>query len=130
MSDEDLRELERSAASDELARLRLADALLRQRGPGEALHALEPLAGVPLGRVSRQLDRVLGAGRPRGAVRSWNSFPTAAGLASSASAFAALAAAAAAAGGLRLNAERLSILARQGSGSAARSIVTPPTPGH
>jgi diphosphomevalonate decarboxylase len=78
--------------------------------------------GVPLARVSRHLDRVLGADRPRALVRSRNNFPTAAGLASSASAFAALTVAAAAAGGLRVDPVRLAILARQGSGSAARSI--------
>lgn len=76
----------------------------------------------PLSRVTRHLDRVLGAGRPRALVRSRNNFPTAAGLASSASAFAALTVAAAAAGGLRHDPGRLAILARQGSGSAARSI--------
>ena len=51
-----------------------------------------------------------------------NSVPTAAGLASSASGFAALALAASRAAGLVLPAEELSALARQGSGSAARSI--------
>ncbi|MCS6914632.1 MAG: diphosphomevalonate decarboxylase [Myxococcales bacterium] len=81
------------------------------------------LHGAPLERASRHLDRVLGPTRPRARVTSWNSFPTASGLASSASAFAALTVAAAAAGGLHLDAERLSILARQGSGSAARSIL-------
>ncbi|TAM92027.1 diphosphomevalonate decarboxylase [bacterium] len=55
-------------------------------------------------------------------VRSANDFPTSAGLASSASGFAALAAAANGALGLKLNARELSILARRGSGSAARSI--------
>lgn len=58
----------------------------------------------------------------RAAVRSSNNFPTASGLASSASGFAALAAAASAAAGLRLSARELSLLARRGSGSAARSI--------
>jgi len=51
-----------------------------------------------------------------------NSVPTAAGLASSASGFAALALAASRAAGLVLPPEELSALARQGSGSAARSI--------
>jgi diphosphomevalonate decarboxylase len=49
-------------------------------------------------------------------------FPVAAGLASSASTFAALAAAGSSALGMNVPAERLSILARRGSGSAARSI--------
>jgi diphosphomevalonate decarboxylase len=51
-----------------------------------------------------------------------NQFPTASGLASSASGFAALALAASRAAGLELDARELSILARRGSGSAARSI--------
>lgn len=55
-------------------------------------------------------------------VRSHNNFPTAAGLASSASGYAALAMAAAEALGLRLSKQALSVLARQGSGSACRSL--------
>jgi diphosphomevalonate decarboxylase len=55
-------------------------------------------------------------------VESENSFPTGAGLASSASGFAALALAASSALGLRLSPAALSALARRGSGSAARSI--------
>lgn len=51
-----------------------------------------------------------------------NNFPTGAGLASSASGFAALVRAAEAALGLTLSARERSIVARQGSGSAARSI--------
>lgn len=53
---------------------------------------------------------------------SHNDFPTAAGLASSASGFAALALAASRAAGLDLSERELSALARRGSGSAARSI--------
>jgi diphosphomevalonate decarboxylase len=53
---------------------------------------------------------------------SKNNYPTAAGLASSASGMAALATAAAAAAGLKLDRRELSILARYGSGSACRSI--------
>lgn len=55
-------------------------------------------------------------------VKSTNYVPTAAGLASSASGFAALAAAANIASGLNLNDKELSMYARQGSGSATRSI--------
>lgn len=55
-------------------------------------------------------------------VTSRNEFPTASGLASSASGFAALALAASRAAGLVLSPRELSILARRGSGSAARSI--------
>ncbi len=58
----------------------------------------------------------------RVAIDSANNFPTAAGLASSASGFAALAVALDATFELGLDARRLSQLARQGSGSAARSI--------
>jgi len=58
----------------------------------------------------------------RARIESRNSFPTAAGLASSASGFAALAVAACAAGGLRRSSRDLSALARRGSGSAARSV--------
>ena len=58
----------------------------------------------------------------RAAVRSENNFPTAAGLASSASGFAALVTAAAQALGLELSERELSVYARRGSGSAARSI--------
>ncbi len=53
---------------------------------------------------------------------SENNFPTAGGLASSASGFAALTVAATTAAGLRLSEKELSILARIGSGSASRSI--------
>lgn len=75
-------------------------------------------------RVVRILDRVRGlAGwSHRAHVDSANSFPSDAGIASSASAFAALAAAAAAAAGLDLEALALSRLARLGSGSACRSV--------
>jgi diphosphomevalonate decarboxylase len=73
-------------------------------------------------RISRFLDlvRVAAGSTERARVVSDNRFPTAAGLASSASAFAALALAAAEAYGLRLTPRELSILARRGSGSAAR----------
>ena len=55
-------------------------------------------------------------------LKSYNHVPTAAGLASSASAFAALACACNAALKLNLSQKELSILARQGSGSASRSL--------
>lgn len=75
-------------------------------------------------RVSGHLDRV----RALAGVRTWarvasrNSFPMGVGIASSASGFAALTVAACAASGLQLDKRALSILARQGSGSACRSI--------
>ncbi len=58
----------------------------------------------------------------RARVVSANNFPTGAGLASSASGFAALVKAAAAALDLTLSPRELSVLARRGSGSAARSV--------
>lgn len=77
-----------------------------------------------LGRVSSFLDLVRERAKTdlRAEVVSTNSFPTASGLASSASAYAALALAASKAAGLELSLEELSVLARRGSGSAARSI--------
>jgi diphosphomevalonate decarboxylase len=65
-------------------------------------------------------ERVKVATRAR--VTSVNRFPTASGLASSASGFAALAVAATRAVGLELSPREMSILARRGSGSASRSI--------
>ncbi len=77
-----------------------------------------------LDRVSRCLDLLRGRARVehRARVTSRNNFPTGAGLASSASGYAALTAAAAGALDLELSTRDLSIVARQGSGSAARSI--------
>ena len=72
-------------------------------------------------RRARQLLDGAGIGE-RARIESRNSFPTAAGLASSASGFAALAVAACAAAGQRRTSRDLSALARRGSGSAARSV--------
>lgn len=55
-------------------------------------------------------------------VQSENNFPSSAGLASSSSAFAALSLASVSAFSLKLKPKELSMLARQGSGSASRSI--------
>ena len=68
--------------------------------------------------IVRQLSGIKSFAR----VESINHVPTAAGLASSASAFAALAGAASVAAGLNLSSRDLSRLARRGSGSATRSI--------
>jgi diphosphomevalonate decarboxylase len=75
-------------------------------------------------RVVALLDRVrLAAGDDRRAdVRSTNDFPTASGLASSASGFAALALTTVRAAGLDWDAARVSDLARRSSASAARSV--------
>jgi diphosphomevalonate decarboxylase len=78
--------------------------------------------GGPASKVSRFLDLVGGRDRPRCRVVSDNNFPTAAGLASSSSGFAALALAACAAARQDRDRRELSVLARQGSGSACRSL--------
>jgi diphosphomevalonate decarboxylase len=81
-------------------------------------------AGGPLASTRTFLDhvRTLASIRAPAEVRSVNNFPTATGLASSASGFAALAGAASSAAGLRLTPRKLSQLARLGSGSASRSV--------
>ncbi len=75
-------------------------------------------------RVTKQLDRIRALAKKKiyAKVVSQNSFPSSSGLSSSASGFAALTAAATKAIGLDLSEKELSILARQGSGSACRSI--------
>jgi diphosphomevalonate decarboxylase len=75
-------------------------------------------------RVFALLDEVARArgDRARAEVESSNDFPTASGLASSASGFAALALAAVRAAGLDWDATRVVDLARRGSASAARSL--------
>jgi len=81
-------------------------------------------SGQELERVSSFLRLILrlAGGKGHARVESKNNFPTGAGLASSASAFAALALAGTRAAKVRLTPTELSVLARQGSGSAARSI--------
>lgn len=81
---------------------------------------------VATNRVTEFLDLVrdLAGSTEPAAVVSTNEAPTGAGLASSASGFAALALAASTAYGLELDAPALSRLARCGSGSAARSIIS------
>ena len=77
-----------------------------------------------LAKISACLDllRAKAGVTTRAAVTSTNNFPTGAGLASSASGFAALVRAAEAALELELTPRERSIVARQGSGSAARSV--------
>jgi diphosphomevalonate decarboxylase len=75
-------------------------------------------------KVSQFLNRIraISGKDVHAVVQSENKLPTASGFASSASGFAALAAAAAKAIGLDLSKTALSRLARQGSGSACRSV--------
>ncbi len=75
-------------------------------------------------RVVHQLNLVrnMAQSHLHARVESENNFPKAAGLASSASGFAAISLAATKAIGLDLTKKELSILARQGSGSASRSV--------
>ncbi len=75
-------------------------------------------------RAIKHLDRIRESAKitDKAKVVTENNFPTGTGLSSSASGFAALTVAAASAAGLNLSQKELSILARQGSGSACRSI--------
>lgn len=75
-------------------------------------------------RVIKHLDRIRNIAKInlKAKMVSDNNFPSGTGLASSASGFAALTVAGAKAAGLNLSEKELSILARQGSGSACRSI--------
>lgn len=76
------------------------------------------------GRVIKLLDLIRKKANIflKAKVVSQNNFPEGTGLSSSASGFAALTLAATKSSGLNLNEKELSILARQGSGSACRSI--------
>lgn len=83
------------------------------------------VSGKTYDRVTSFLDLIRTyAGRPNffAEIQSMNHVPTAAGFASSASGFAALAAAAVKALDLEVSKQELSMLTRQGSGSACRSI--------
>jgi diphosphomevalonate decarboxylase len=84
----------------------------------------ESVSGRPLLRVTKLLNDVRGRVgiETRARVESVNDFPTAAGLASSASGFAALAMAATRAVGLELSLTEVSAVARAASASAARSV--------
>jgi diphosphomevalonate decarboxylase len=75
-------------------------------------------------RAIKHLDRIRALAKitDRAKVVTTNNFPTGTGLSSSASGFAALTVAGVKATGLNLSEKELSILARQGSGSACRSI--------
>lgn len=85
----------------------------------------EEVEGRPAEKVYKHLNliREKAGIKQKVKVASENNFPTAAGLASSASGFAALSVAGAKAAGLELNEQELSILSRRGSGSASRSVL-------
>ena len=81
------------------------------------------MPGTVLSRTIAHLDliRKMAGIKTKAKIVTQNNFPTAAGLASSASGFAALSLAGSRAAGLKLKSKELSMLARQGSGSATRS---------
>lgn len=83
-----------------------------------------PVTGVPGERMARFLDHLAASrpGTPRLAADVAANFPVGAGLASSAAIYCAVTTAALSALGARPGREQLSALARQGSGSAARSV--------
>ncbi len=115
-----------SSLSVTLDRMRTVTTVrFREHGDADRLVLNGRIAtGGPLASAQRFLDRVRAeAGiRAYADVRSRNNFPTASGLASSASGFAALAGAASRAAGLELTLPQISRLARAGSGSACRSV--------
>lgn len=84
----------------------------------------KPAGDLAFRRASTHLDRIRALAKidTRARVESRNTFPTGAGIASSASAFAALSVAATHAAGLQLTEKELTMLARQASGSASRSV--------
>lgn len=90
----------------------------------DALTADEIPEALERERIVAHLDRIRSAAGMRlyATVTTRNSFPAAAGIASSASGFAALTLAGVTAAGLTMSEKELSILARMGSGSACRSI--------
>ena len=90
----------------------------------EAVFAGIKAEGLSLQRISRALDRFrnIAEDQRRARVLSFNNFPTAAGLASSASGFAALCVAASSALTLPLSVGQLSDQARKNSASAGRSL--------
>jgi len=97
---------------------------LDEPGPDSIVINGREADGGSMTRIASFLDLVRSEAGLDAAARidSSNDFPTAAGLASSSSAFAAMAVAACEATGLSPSTRELSLLARRGSGSAARSV--------
>lgn len=114
-----------SATMDETLRTRTSVVFSERFKSDEAWLNGKKLEGKDLGEISRMLDIIRSAGKAKMKARmaSLNCFPTAAGFASSASGMAALACAGTAALGLEISPKELSIIARQGSGSACRSVM-------
>ncbi len=108
------------AALSTRTRVELVDAA----GPDELELNGEPADARALARATELLDRVRAAAgtKARAIITSKNDFPTASGLASSASGFAALALAAVRAARLDWDSAAISDLARRSSASAARSL--------
>lgn len=96
----------------------------KKAGPDEIEINGQPAEPVATGRIIRLLDSWRSEGFLRGSffVSSRNEFPTASGLASSASGFAALVQCLSGFSEVKFNRDEMSRLARRGSGSAARSI--------
>jgi diphosphomevalonate decarboxylase len=90
----------------------------------ELVLAGESIQGKPLTRAIKVLDQVRALAKLplKARIETANNFPTASGLASSASGFAALVAASWSAAGLARDNARWSAMSRQASASAARSI--------
>lgn len=113
-----------SFTMDETIKTRTTVAFDESFKEDEAWLGGKKLEGKELEEISKFLDlaREKAGVSLKARVVSINGFPTAAGMASSASGMAALACAATKALGLNLGEKELSMLARRGSGSASRSV--------
>lgn len=115
-----------SSSSKAIAESRSNNETINQSSNGDHGSRFDPLTRTIKSdpKVIAHLNRIrkLAGISEKAKVVSQNSFPHGTGLSSSASGFAALTLAAAKAAGLDLSEKELSILARQGSGSACRSI--------
>jgi diphosphomevalonate decarboxylase len=106
-----------------LAGLRATATVGSSRAPGPRfVQDGRPVEGTAGGDMARFLDLLAGEGGPSLATRVEANFPVGAGLASAAAIFCAVTTAALSVLGRRVSRADLSALARQGSGSAARSV--------